>query len=73
MHMRTCIHTHTQIFHESVSLSVTVGYGISYTHTKYTNTSCDPKVFRQVVLKEYYALHLAADTVNMYYCASCNT
>jgi len=29
----------------------------------YINTRCDPKVFRRVVLKEYCALHLAADTV----------
>jgi hypothetical protein len=29
-----------------------------------TYTECDPKVFRRVVLKEYCALHLAADTVN---------
>jgi len=27
--------------------------------------SCDPKVFRRVVLKEYCALHLAADTIIM--------
>ena len=26
-------------------------------------TRCDPKVLRRVVLKEYCALHLAADTV----------
>jgi len=26
-------------------------------------TRCDPKVFSQVVLKEYCTLHLAADTV----------
>ena len=26
---------------------------------------CDPKVLRRVVLKEYCALHLAADTVTM--------
>jgi len=31
---------------------------------KQTNTRCDPKVLRQVLLKEYCALHLAADTVS---------
>jgi len=30
---------------------------------RWGNTSCDPKVFRQIVLKEYCALHLAADTI----------
>ena len=33
--------------------------GIQY--TEYTR--CDPKVLRRVVLKEYCALHLAADAV----------
>jgi len=28
-----------------------------------SHTRCDPEVFRRVVLKEYCALHLAADTV----------
>jgi hypothetical protein len=27
------------------------------------NTRCDPKVLRRVVLKEFCALHLAADTI----------
>jgi len=38
---------------------------ISYSNYNYTydNTRCDPKVFRWVVLREYCALHLAADSV----------
>jgi len=39
---------------------------------KHKLTRCDPKVFRRVVSKEYYVLQPAADTVTMYYYASCN-
>jgi len=37
------------------------------------NTRCDPKVFSQVVLKQYCALRLAADTITTQYYTSCNT
>ena len=50
-----CIHTHTRArAHARVCVCVCTYEFIS---------RCDPKVLIRVVLKEYCALHLAADTV----------
>ena len=62
-HHMTASYIYIMEINKNLLQSVTKCRSLVWQWYPYGYTRCNPKVFKQVVLKEYCELHLAADTV----------